>query len=64
MSERLISQLAHVELLTPTLEESSRFFTEVMGLDETDRDESSVYLRCWGDFSTYAVQLTEGPEPA
>ena len=64
MSERLISQLAHVELLTPTLEESSRFFTEVMGLDETERDESSVYLRCWGDFSTYTVQLTEGPAPA
>jgi catechol 2,3-dioxygenase len=64
MSERLISQLAHVELVTPTLEESSRFFTEVMGLDETERDESSVYLRCWGDFSTYTVQLTEGPEPA
>ena len=35
-----------------------------MGLDETERDESSVYLRCWGDFSTYTVQLTEGPAPA
>ena len=64
MSERLISQLAHVELLTPTLDESLRFFTEVLGLDQTERDGSSIYLRCWGDFATYTVQLTEGPQPA
>jgi catechol 2,3-dioxygenase len=64
MYERFISQLAHVELLTPTLEESARFFTDVMGLDETGRDEASVYLRCWGDFSSYSVQLTEAPQPA
>jgi catechol 2,3-dioxygenase len=64
MYERFISQLAHVELLTPKLEQSARFFTDVMGLDETGRDEHSVYLRCWGDFPTYSVQLTEGPQPA
>lgn len=63
MHERFISQLAHVELLTPTLEESARFFTDVMGLDEEARDAESVYLRCWGDFSTYSVQLTEAPQP-
>jgi catechol 2,3-dioxygenase len=64
MYERFISQLGHVELLTPTLDESARFFTEVMGLYETHRDDASVYLRCWGDFSSYAVQLTEAPQPA
>jgi catechol 2,3-dioxygenase len=64
MYERFISQLAHVELLTPTLEESARFFTDVMGLDEEARDAESVYLRCWGDFSTYSLQLTEAPQPA
>lgn len=64
MSERLISQLAHVELVTPTLEDSARFFTDVMGLDETGREEDAVYLRCWGDFPTYTVQLSEGPQPA
>jgi catechol 2,3-dioxygenase len=62
--ERLISQLAHVELLTPTIDDSARFFTDVMGLDETGRDDTSVYLRCWGDFATYSVQLTEAPQPA
>jgi catechol 2,3-dioxygenase len=63
MYERFISQLAHVELLTPTLDESTRFFTEVMGLDEESRDGESVYLRCWGDAFTHTVQLTEAPEP-
>src|SRR5919201_3471417 len=64
MYERLISQLAHVELLTPKLEESARFLTDVMGLDESGRDGESIYLRCWGDFFSHSVQLTEGPAPA
>jgi catechol 2,3-dioxygenase len=63
MDERLISQLAHVELLTPTLEKSSRFFIDVMGMEESGRDAQSVYLRCWGDFFFHSVQLTEAPQP-
>jgi catechol 2,3-dioxygenase len=63
MVERLISQLAHAELLTPELEESARFFTDVMGLQESGRDERSIYLRCWGDFFFHSVQLTEAPQP-
>ena len=62
--ERVISQLAHVELVTPKLEDSARFFTDVIGLEETGRDEESVYLRCWGDFFFHSVQLTEGDQPA
>ena len=38
MSERLISQLSHVELLTPSVEESLQFFTDVMGLEESSRE--------------------------
>jgi catechol 2,3-dioxygenase len=61
--ERVISQLAHVELLTPRLEDSARFFTEVLGLVESGRDDRSVYLRCWGDFFFHSVQLTESERP-
>src|SRR3954469_4142307 len=60
--ERLISQLAHVELLTPKPQESLDFFTEVMGLDECGRDGQSVFLRCWGDYFHHSVVLTEAPE--
>ena len=63
MSERLISQLAHVELLTPRLDESARFFTDVIGLEVSGRDHKSVYLRCWGDFFFHSVQLTEAEQP-
>jgi len=63
VAERLISQLAHVELLTPKLDESVRFFTDVIGLDESGRDGDSVYLRCWGDFFFHSVQLTAADAP-
>jgi catechol 2,3-dioxygenase len=63
MVERVISQLAHVELLTPKLEESARFFTDVLGLDESGRDDGSIYLRCWGDFFFHSVQLTTAEQP-
>lgn len=64
MSMKLLSQLAHIELLTPKLEESTRFFVDILGLDEVDRDDNSVYLRCWGDGFHHSIQLTEGDAPA
>ena len=62
MPERLISQLAHVELLTPTPEQSLHFLTEVVGLEESHREMQSVYLRCWGDHFHHSVILTEAPD--
>jgi catechol 2,3-dioxygenase len=64
MPERLISQLAHLELLTPDPEVSLDFFTEVMGLTESGRNGQSAYLRCWGDHFRHTLQLTEAPQPA
>jgi catechol 2,3-dioxygenase len=48
MNRSLLSQLAHVELTTPMPEESLRFWTQVVGLEETARVGQSVYLRGWG----------------
>jgi catechol 2,3-dioxygenase len=53
-----IAHLGHVELLTPKLEESYWFFTEVMGLYEVHRKGNSIYLRCWGDYENYSLILT------
>jgi catechol 2,3-dioxygenase len=61
MSERLLSQLAHVEILTPVPEESLRFYVDVLGMEETERVGQSVYLRGWGEFFHHSIQLTEGP---
>ena len=63
MYERLISQLAHVELVSPKPQESVDFLTNVMGLEENGREGQSVYLRCWGDFFHHSVVVTEGAAP-
>jgi catechol 2,3-dioxygenase-like lactoylglutathione lyase family enzyme len=62
--EKLISQLAHVELITPDLEGSARFFVDVLGLDECGREGDTIYLRCWSDYFRHSVELTAGPQPA
>jgi catechol 2,3-dioxygenase len=59
----LISQLAHVELITSTPQESVDFWTNVIGLEETTREGQSVYLRGWGDRFHHTLVLTEGAEP-
>ena len=33
-----LSQLAHLEIVSPDLDASVRFFTDIAGLDETGRD--------------------------
>src|SRR5215469_1955741 len=63
MSHRLLSQLAHVEILTPKPEESLRFYTEVLGLQESGAAGQSVFLRGWGDFFHHTLQLTEAARP-
>ncbi|HVB33567.1 MAG TPA: VOC family protein [Patescibacteria group bacterium] len=64
MSKRLLSHLAHVELLTPKLDESAAFFTETLGLIETGRVGDSVYLRCWDEYYHHSVVLTAAKQPA
>jgi catechol 2,3-dioxygenase len=63
MAERLLSQLAHVEILTPAPDASLRFFTEVLGLEESGRSGDSVYLRGWGEFFHHTLQLTAAERP-
>lgn len=60
----LLSHLAHAELLTPRIEESVQFFKEVMGLEESGRQDQSVYLRCWGEHYHHSLILTEASQPA
>lgn len=57
MSE--IAHLGPVELLTPTGEESLRFFVDVMGLEIEAEEGRSAYLRGWGDYQRWSLKLTE-----
>jgi catechol 2,3-dioxygenase len=53
-----IAHLGHVELLTPELERSLWFFTEVLGLTENGHDGDTVYLRTWDDYEHHSLTLT------
>jgi catechol 2,3-dioxygenase len=53
-----LAHLAHVELLTPKPDESLRFFVDVMGMTESGRRGSSVYLRGWDDYEHHTLKLT------
>lgn len=57
-----VAQLAHVELYTPKLQESVDFFTKIMGLQITEKEGDSVYLRAYEDFYHHSLKLTAGAE--
>ncbi|MDT8860192.1 VOC family protein [Alkalihalobacillus sp. MEB130] len=56
-----ISQLAHLEIYSPKLEESVKFFHDILGLEESGRLGNSVYMRAWGEFFHHSLKITEGP---
>lgn len=53
-----VAHLGHLEMLSPKLDESVRFFVDVMGMTESGRQGNSVFLRCWDDYERYSLQLT------
>jgi catechol 2,3-dioxygenase len=63
MSYHLVSQLSHVEMLTPKPDESLRFFEDVLGLQESHRQGQSVWLRAWGEFFHHSLKITEADAP-
>jgi catechol 2,3-dioxygenase len=57
-----IAQLAHVEILSPNPEETVKFFTSFLGLEETARNGQSVYLRAYEDLYHHSLKVTEHRE--
>ena len=58
-----IAQLAHVEMFTPKLDESVAFFHDLLGLEITERDGDSVYMRAYEDPYHHSLILTAADEP-
>ena len=54
-----IAHLGHVELLTPKLDASTRFFTDIMGMSITETKDDSVYLRAYDDYEHHSLKLTQ-----
>jgi catechol 2,3-dioxygenase len=64
MFDRLLSQLAHVKVVSPKIEDSVRFYKDVLGLEESGRHGGSVFLRGWGENFFHSLEVAEGAEPA
>lgn len=58
-----LAQLAHVELLTPSPEETIWFFRDLLGLEVTHREGQSAYLRAFEDGYHHSLKVTESPQP-
>ncbi len=58
-----VAQLAHVEIFTPKPDETLHFFTQLLGLEETERAGQSVYLRAYEDFYHHTLKVTEARKP-
>lgn len=57
-----VAHLAHVEILTPDLAASTAFFTNLLGMQETARSSTSVYLRGYEERYHHSIQLTAAAE--
>ncbi|MCX6218429.1 VOC family protein [Spirosoma sp.] len=57
-----LAHLGHVELLTPKLDKSTRFFTEIMGMSITATVGDSIYLRAYDDYEHHTLKLTASPQ--
>ena len=53
-----VAHLGHVELFTNKPEASLDFFVNSLGLTESGRDATSVYLRAWDDYEFHTLKLT------
>jgi catechol 2,3-dioxygenase len=60
---RDIAHIGPVELFTPTLEQSTRFFVDLLGLEEVDRSADRVLLHCWDDYLRFSVRLVQRATP-
>ena len=58
MNTHLLSQLAHVVILSPRPAETVRFFEQQLGLEITTQVGQSSYLRGWGEFFHHSIKVT------
>ena len=58
-----LAHLAHAELLTPNMEGTLWFFTELLGMREVARQGDSVYLRCYEDPYHHSLKVTGADAP-
>ena len=58
-----IMRIGRAELRVLDLEESVKYYTNVIGLDEVGRSEGKVYLKAWDEFDHHSLILQEADSP-
>ena len=56
-----VAQLAHVELMTPDFDGTLRFFKDLLGMQETERQARSAYLRSYEEQYHHSLKVTAAP---
>jgi catechol 2,3-dioxygenase len=56
-----ILRLAHVDITVTDLDLATAYYTGVMGMIVSGRDEDSVYLRCWDEDDHHSLRLRYAP---
>jgi catechol 2,3-dioxygenase len=56
-----ILRLSHAEVRVPDLELAIAYYTEVVGLIETDRTTDRSYLKAWDELQHHSLILTSAP---
>ncbi|MEV6299947.1 VOC family protein [Actinoplanes sp. NPDC051861] len=60
MAEKIrdVAHVSAVELLTPVLDDTVRFFTDQMAMEVVERRGNSAYLHAWDDYEHFTVKVT------
>ncbi len=58
-----IIRMSHIELGVTDLDVSRTFYTEILGLIETEQVGDSIYLRCLEERNHHSFVLTKTDEP-
>ncbi|PSP82503.1 2,3-dihydroxybiphenyl 1,2-dioxygenase [Halobacteriales archaeon QS_1_68_17] len=59
-----IATLGHVELRCTDVEASRDHFHDVLGMEESLREDGRIYMRAWGDWDTFTLALVPAGESA
>lgn len=56
-----ILRLAHVDITVTDLDLATAYYTEVLGMHEVERDDTSVYLKCWDEADHHSLRVSYAP---
>ena len=52
-----VLRLSHVDVQVTDLDLATAYYTEVIGMLEVERDDTSVYLKCWDEEDHHSLRL-------